>query len=213
KFELGIRQIEETAGSKGRLLELGCAIGQFLEISRDAGWTVRGIEFNGVGADHCRANGLDVTREPLSEETCAKENFDAVAMWEVLEHVIDPRRIVRASAHALRDGGALLIVVPNVDALAARIMRERCNMFRGTAHLTMFNATTLSRLLEEEGFEVTHTSTLISEISVMNNYLHYEDPYLGEASTMHTLFEAVNERFIHDNLLGYKLKVIGRKKA
>ncbi len=213
KFELGIRQIEDAVGGKGRLLELGSAVGQFLEIARDAGWRVTGIEFNAVGADHCRARGLEVLREPLTDDSFPPGSFDAVAMWEVLEHVIDPRQIVRASARALRPGGALLVVVPNVDSLAAQIMGEHSNMFRGTAHLTMFNAATLGRLFEEEGFEVAHRSTLISEISVINNYLHYEDPYLGEAPTRHPIFEKLTEAFIHEHLLGYKLKIIGRKKS
>lgn len=211
KFELGIRQIAEQAGAPGRLLELGSAVGQFLEVARDGGWAVTGIEFNSVGADYCRAKGLEILQEPLTDETFPAASFDAVAMWEVLEHVIDPRQIIRASAKALRPGGVILIVVPNVDSLAAQIMQDQCNMFRGTAHLNMFNPATLARLLEEEGFEVTHRSTLISEISVINNYLHYEDPYLGEAPGRHALFDTMTEAAIHEHLLGYKLKMIGRK--
>lgn len=211
KFELGIQQIEETTGTRGRLLELGSAVGQFLEISKDAGWQVHGIEFNSVGAEYCRKNGLEISQEPLLDDSFPAESFDAVAMWEVLEHIIDPRQIINAAAKVIRPGGAIFIVVPNVNALAAQIMQEHCNMFRGTAHLTMFNSATLGHLLQEEGFEVTHTSTIISEISVINNYLDYQDAYLGNAENRHAVFNVLTEQFIHDNLLGYKLKIIARK--
>jgi 2-polyprenyl-3-methyl-5-hydroxy-6-metoxy-1,4-benzoquinol methylase len=212
KFELGINQIEETVGDKGKILELGSAVGQFLDISKDAGWKVHGIEFNNLGANYCRQRGHEISQEPLADNSFANGSFDAVAMWEVLEHVIDPRQIISTSAKVLRPGGAIFVVVPNVDSLAAQIMQERCNMFRGTAHLTMFKSSTINRLLEEEGFQITHSSTIISEISVINNYLHYVDPYLGEAPEMHPIFDVLDETYIHKNLLGYKLKVIGRKK-
>lgn len=134
-------------------------------------------------------------------------------MWEVLEHVLDPRQIIQSSAHVVRPGGAILVAVPNVDSLAAQMMQEKCNMFRGTAHITMFNEDTLANLLDEEGFDVVHRSTFISEISVMNNYLGYDHPYLGDVQERHPIFSMLDEKYILENMLGYKLKLIGRKRG
>lgn len=211
KFERGIDQIEEHLGRKGRLLEIGCAIGQFLTISCDRGWDVTGLELNDEERAHSQSLGLEVVGEPITPDLFPQGSFDAVAMWEVLEHVTDPSDVVRSVRHLLKDDGVFLIAVPNVDALAAQVLQEKCNMFHGPSHLTMFSPNTLREFLSHRGFAIEHMSTFISEINVLDNYLQYQDPYLGDTTVRHPLFDVLDEETIHRNLLGYKLKTIARK--
>ena len=211
KFERGIKDIEEILQRKGKILDVGCAVGQFLNICVESGWEAIGIELNSEERAHCKSFGLEVVGEPLRENLFSYESFDAVAMWEVLEHTPFPRQILQCTHKLLKPGGVLLIVVPNVDSLAAQILQEKCNMFFGMSHITMFNDKILTTLLEEERYEILHRSTITSEISVMNNYLNYEHPYLGEAKSLHSIFELISEKIIHKHLLGYKLKFIVQK--
>jgi 2-polyprenyl-3-methyl-5-hydroxy-6-metoxy-1,4-benzoquinol methylase len=208
KFLEGIKDIEKLSGAKGRLLDVGCAVGQFLLLAKKCGWNVRGIELNKEEMSYCRRLGLDVIDRLLDDGTFANEEFDAVTLWEVLEHVMDPRAVLKNANRILKKGGALLIVVPNVDSLAARIMHEKCNMFSGMSHITMFNDRTLSRLVEDEGFRVVSKSTIISEISVVNNYLQYEHPYTGSGDERLPVFDMMDEKFILKNMLGYKLRFL-----
>ena len=122
-----------------------------------------------------------------------------------------PRAILRSIYKILKKRGVLLVVVPNLESLAAKILQEKCKMFSGTAHINMFNNITLTDLLESEKFNIVHRTTIISEISVMNNYLNYEHPYLGDVNHLHSIFSVVNEEYIRKNLLGYKLKSIAQK--
>lgn len=211
KFELGIREIEDTLGRRGKLLEVGCAVGQFLNIARGAGWDVVGLELNKEECEYCRRMDFEIVDKPLTDELFQPETFDAVAMWEVLEHVTHPREIVRSIYKVLKPGGVFLTVVPSVDALAARILQEKCNSFFGMAHINMFSNLTLTNLLEDEKFNVIKRTSIISEVSIINNYLSYEDPYQGDAKMLRSIFDLMNEDYINKNLLGYKLKFIARK--
>jgi 2-polyprenyl-3-methyl-5-hydroxy-6-metoxy-1,4-benzoquinol methylase len=211
KFERGINDIENILQRKGRILDVGCAVGQFLTICESSGWKATGIELNGEEREYCKSIGLKVIGEPLDDHLFQYESFDAVALWEVLEHVPFPRQVLKCIHKMLKPGGVLLVVVPNVNSLAAQILQEECNMFVGMSHITMFSDETLTTLLEDERYEITHRSSIISEISVMNNYLNYEHPYLGEAQGLHSIFELICEDLIHKHLLGYKLKFLAKK--
>ncbi|MFN0074145.1 MAG: class I SAM-dependent methyltransferase, partial [Chloroflexota bacterium] len=74
----------------GRVLDVGCHIGLFLEIAQDAGWDSWGVEPSRWAADRARARGLQVIHGALEDAELAHESFDAVTMWDVIEHLTDP---------------------------------------------------------------------------------------------------------------------------
>ena len=212
KFEHGLQRIEQIKKQKGgRILDIGCAVGQFLQIARDLNWEVMGVELNKTAREYCQKSGFEVSGELLTDCSFPADSFDAVSMWDVFEHIPHPRQILRSVNKMLKPEGVLLILVPNVDSLAARVMQEKCNMFLGMSHLNMFNNATLTRLLKEEALTVVESTTIISEVSVINNYLDYEHPYVGESDLLNTLFDKINPDYILDNYLGYKLLVYAQK--
>src|SRR3954469_20802077 len=91
----GLLAAIEAMRGPGELLEVGSAYGFFLDEARRRGWRVRGIEPSGRGARHsCEKLGLDEVSEPLSELSVEPESVDAIAMWDVIEHLPDPRATV-----------------------------------------------------------------------------------------------------------------------
>jgi len=207
KFFNGIKTIEKVIETKGKILDVGCATGHFLEICKERGWDVTGVELTKSAVEHCRKIGLNVIDKKLHEAEFEEKSFDAITLWDALEHIPKPKEILKEVRKLLKDGGVLLVMVPNGGSLAARILQEKCNMFSGFAHINIFNPTTLKRVLLESGFEVKHMETIISEINIINNYLNYEHPYAGNSEEKNNIlgFPQLNEKFIHDNLLGYKI--------
>jgi 2-polyprenyl-3-methyl-5-hydroxy-6-metoxy-1,4-benzoquinol methylase len=79
----------------GRLLDVGCGAGVFLDLARDAGWTVSGVELSERHAAHARDTfGLEVWQGDFLEAPFAPASFAAITMWDFLEHVLDPRAVL-----------------------------------------------------------------------------------------------------------------------
>ena len=89
-------------------------------------------------------------------------------------------------------------------------MHEICNVFDGLEHVNLYSIKNLKKVAEISDLEVCHYSTVISEITVINNYLDYENPYFGTYKK-EALFGVLNEDYIFKNMLGYKIQIILRK--
>jgi SAM-dependent methyltransferase len=103
----------------GRLLDVGCATGRFLAAAAARGWEAEGVELNDDTAAIAREAGLEVTTGTL-ESLSPDQPFDAITMWDVVEHVPDPLGLLRAAHGLLAPGGRLWLATPNVDGLFPR---------------------------------------------------------------------------------------------
>lgn len=131
--------VQRAAGGAGRLLDVGCATGIFLDGMRRMGWQVSGIEPSEPAARYARERfGLEVFSGLLEEAPYPAASFDAITLWDVLEHVHDPRRTLADLARLLRPGGLLVLSLPNPDSLEARFLREHWLGWDLPRHLNLF---------------------------------------------------------------------------
>jgi 2-polyprenyl-3-methyl-5-hydroxy-6-metoxy-1,4-benzoquinol methylase len=149
---LSLRVIKRHV-QEGRLLDVGCATGIFLNAARSA-FETKGVELSAWAADIAVGKlKLDVHRGSLDEAPFSPGHFDVVTMIDVVEHLADPKRTLNQIAGILRPGGLVYIVTPDIESLSARVLGRRWWGLR-PAHLYYFSAKTLSRMLAETGFEV-----------------------------------------------------------
>jgi SAM-dependent methyltransferase len=80
--------------------------------------------------------------------------FDAIALWQVIEHVPDPSALIAASADALAPGGVLALAAPNPEALQLRIFRKRWTHLDAPRHLFLLPIDTVTRLGQKHGLDV-----------------------------------------------------------
>jgi SAM-dependent methyltransferase len=129
----------------GRLLEIGCASGAFLRSAVEAGWVVVGIEpseeLSAKAREALMGRG-EVLCTTLQNASLPPSSFDAVVLWDVLEHVCDPMGFMRACTSLLRPGGYLFANVPDLDSMQARILGTRWPLFL-PEHLNYFNRRSL----------------------------------------------------------------------
>ena len=139
----------------GRLLDVGCATGTFLaEMKRYGDWHVRGVELNPAAARYATEElGLDVFNGRLWEADFPEGQFDVVTMWDVLEHVHDPRRTLAEIHRVLKPGGALICSVPNLDSLDARLFGRFWIGLDAPRHLYVYSRRTLAAMLRAGGLE------------------------------------------------------------
>ena len=206
KYEYGLDAAEPYLEGSS-LLDVGTGTGLFLKVAQGRGYAVSGLELNAGGLDRLRAEGFTVIDRPLEEAGLEANSFDLITLWEVLEHIVEPMGLAAEVARILKQRGVLLILVPNADSLASRILHEKSGAFGGHSHVNFFNRKTLTRLLEDAGFEILEAETLITELGTINNYLSFEDPYLGRADAV---LDFLTPEFIHGHMLGSKLLVLAR---
>lgn len=140
---------------RGRLLDIGCSTGAFLQVARAAGWQVEGLEIGLASARYAAESlGLSVQQGSLYDYV-PSEKFDALAMLEVIEHLEDPRRALGLAHELLTDDGVLLVTTPNFDSLYRRLCGPRWWVINcEDEHIVLFTLAALTRLLEDAGFVV-----------------------------------------------------------
>lgn len=125
-------------GSKpaGRLLDIGCGAGEYLNLMRDRGWVVEGVDFDVEAVKKANERfGIKVHAGQLHDVNFPDGHFDAITMNHLIEHVFDPVSLLQECRRLLRPDGCLVIVTPNADSLGhARFSRH----WRGWSRRAIF---------------------------------------------------------------------------
>lgn len=151
------------ARAPGTLLDIGAGRGRFVAQARAAGWDARGVEPSLRGVGGARALGIELERGEIGDATVAAGSLDAATLWHVLEHVDDPNAAVERIAGWLRPGGALLVGVPNLGSVQARVGGARWYHLDVPRHRTHFTVAGLHALLRRHGLEPVATHHVLAE--------------------------------------------------
>jgi SAM-dependent methyltransferase len=128
-----MRYLEDRA--PGRLLDVGAADGDFLDLAAQRGWQVVGVE---PFSTRSLERGFTTVAD-LDDPALEPESFDAVTAWSVFEHLHDPAAAFERVYELLKPGGRLVIHVPNLRSIMGRwSFREDV-----PRHLYFFSAATL----------------------------------------------------------------------
>ena len=167
-FGRRVRGIERALGrSGGRLLDIGCATGFFLDVARSRGFDVQGLEVSAYAARLAREElGLDVHLGPLRGFPTPELPFDVVTLWDVIEHSLEPLQDLRRVAGLLRPGGLLVLATPDVESWPARLYGRRWIGIKEHEHFFYFSRRTITRCLEETGFRVERFGTIGKYVSM-----------------------------------------------
>ncbi|MCX6553017.1 MAG: class I SAM-dependent methyltransferase, partial [Acidobacteria bacterium] len=105
-----------------RYLDVGCSTGFVVEAAAAAGWRATGIDLNPSAIEFGRQRGLDLHVAALEDEPFQPGSFQAVSLFDVLEHLPHPGAVVDACLRLLGPGGILLLYVPNYDSASRLLM-------------------------------------------------------------------------------------------
>lgn len=159
-FHLRSKVIDHYKPSPGRVLDIGCAAGFFLKVMEAKGWETTGVELSAFMANYARTELKlnNVFTGTLEEQPFDAESFDVITLWDVIEHLEDPRAVLATAKRLLKNDGILVLETQNVESVFARLMGRRWHHYKFEEHLWHFSPTTLSALLGLESFAVTEMS-------------------------------------------------------
>lgn len=150
-FRDRVRAIEKRYGRKGRLLDVGCALGDFLTEAKDAGWDVEGVEISHFAAQRARERGLRVATGRLEDLDLPPASFDVITLYDAIEHMTDPVSTLAAVRRLLVPGGIVHLVTPNVGGMQARLLGRHWYHYKPGEHLYYFAPQTLRSTVERAG--------------------------------------------------------------
>jgi SAM-dependent methyltransferase len=157
-FRAYLQRMRVAGATGGRLLEVGCAYGFFLEQAQ-ASFEAVGIDVNAPAIDAAQALGVKAEFADFLTYSPAAQP-DAVCFWDTIEHLLDPRAYVSRAHRLLADGGFLFLTTGDIGSVVARMRGERWRMIHPPSHVNYFSRATITRLLTDAGFEVRQISSV-----------------------------------------------------
>jgi SAM-dependent methyltransferase len=150
-FQRRLRSIEKRLGRRGRLLDVGAALGDFVLEAQAAGWQAEGVEISSYAAARARGRGAVVHAGLLEQLRLPASRFDVVTLYDTIEHLTDPVATLREVERVLVPGGLLHLVTPNVGGFQARILGSRWYHYKPGEHLYYFSPASLRAAIERAG--------------------------------------------------------------
>jgi SAM-dependent methyltransferase len=138
----------------GKLLDVGCAMGHFLEFARRYGWEVEGVECSPYAARYA-AERFRVTVHPvcvLKDANLPHNYYNSCVLVEVIEHLPDPRETMTEVWRLLEPGGLAYVTTPNFACYRSLLLREDWHAIIPVGHLYYFDSASLGKLLSSIGF-------------------------------------------------------------
>jgi len=150
-FEKKIAEIKQYR-RKGRMLDIGCALGTFMIEAKKQGFAVEGIDISDYAVSQCRRRGLKAN-QAVATDLKKTNYYDIITAFETVEHEYDAVKTVKTIYSLLRPGGLFVATVPNTDTFTNKIMGRFWFGYRNQEHLYHFNKKSLYLLLKQAGFQ------------------------------------------------------------
>lgn len=138
----------------GKILDIGCGTGEFLSVCKNAKWNTLGIEpDNDARKKAIENHGLDV-REEVALKALKDEEFDIISMWHVLEHVPRLNERIEDLKRLIKPNGIIIIAVPNLTSLDAKIYKEHWAAYDLPRHLYHFSPQDIESVFKKHDLKV-----------------------------------------------------------
>lgn len=199
------------------VLEIGCGYGYFLKVMKDKGFSVFGIEPNGVAREVSERLGVKIVNGFFEELSFPDSSFDIVFSAQVIEHIEEPNEFIRNVHADLKDDGTLVLVTGDIDARASRIWGKRW-WYISDQHVFYYSRSTITKLLTRNGFIVRNIERIPIAHSNIEFLLNRLDAFYlrGRFRFMFNLVNKAMRRVfgriyipidLFDNMIVYAVKV------
>jgi len=144
--------MRHTGLTGGEVLEIGASEGHFLDELKRRGFSVTGVEPSRDGLQAVE-KGLHIHRDMLEDVVLKDDYYDAICLFQVIEHFDDPQAVLRLLYSKLKAGGSLVVETPDIYSVGSKFEKTPWKLFN-IEHITYFSRKSLNELLEAVGFTI-----------------------------------------------------------
>ena len=203
-----VRDLGISSHEPVRYLDVGCSTGFVVEAARARGWNATGVDLNPSAIEFGQSRGLDLRTVTLEDAGFACGTFDAISLFDVLEHLLAPSRTLRACIDLLAPGGILFMYVPNYDSASRLLMGAAAHFIWPTHHLNYYTPATLRDLMARNGLT---TEFIATEGLDIQDYIWYRREVLNKPSDDLAEIADTLQFLANAGCYGKNLRVIARK--
>lgn len=170
-FREDVKRIAEFVPS-GRVLEVGCGYGYFLQCALDAGYDAYGIDLSPAAVKYAADRYPGRVFCGLLEEVpeVQGQQYDVIFGSHLIEHLTEPADFLATASRLLRPGGLIVMVTPNIKSLLSKVSGSRWVSFKIPEHVSYYDPQTITELLRRSGFSVR---------AIDSAYQHYALPFVA----------------------------------
>lgn len=195
----------------GRILEIGSSTGLLLELFKNKGFEVLGVEPSEKSSAYALSRGIPTIKSTF-EKAEIQGKFDCVILNHVLEHLKDPAGILDRIYNLLENDGILIINVPNAGSLSAKVYKESWEHRLSEEHLWQFTPGSLISLLQEHRFSIISWEAKSGIWEFDSPLVELVSSFIGlKKRFFKNLLTALPTWFISQLKLGTGLSIIAKK--
>lgn len=203
-----LRAIRRLRPKADRLLDIGCGTGIFLDSARKEGWDVVGVELSDYAANYARRKmKLPVITGTVMDTELDNDSFDLVTLWDVIEHLHNPREALTRIHHLLKADGLVALSTPNFGSLAANLLGKRWGFVGPGEHIYLFTPETLHRMLSRTGFEVIEMQTPHLNVEGIRSILSNDESVAELIRSIETTYRERLAQLQGDEIIAFARKV------
>lgn len=184
----------------GRILDVGCGPG-FLLSGVDNAWKRYGVEISKFAAENARQWG-SIFHGELKDADFADAYFDVVVLHHVIEHVMDPAKLILEVRRILKNDGLLILGTPDFDSVCARRFGENYRLLSDSTHISLFSLESTQRFLRDHGFVID-----------MLDFPFFDTPYFAEENLLRLFDTSYTSPPFVGNFMTFYCRKMGSKEA
>ena len=151
-FRAYLGRMRRAGATRGKLIEVGCAYGFFLDEARSS-FDAVGLDVNEAAVAAASSRGVHARCAEFLDFT-PDSPADVVCLWDTIEHVLDPRAYLDKAHSVMAPAGLLFLTTGDIGSPMARLRGAKWRMIHPPSHLNYFSRVTMTRLLDGTGFDV-----------------------------------------------------------